>query len=119
MGELKAKKFKMRVNNKLYDVYPDMISISKQASQAVTAGAKHPTEMAKVANMDQSISIVRDSILKDYYATMVESLKKEAGKTGNITEAQLQKAFKASIKTYAESLSKNSAHSEATLAELK
>lgn len=69
--------------------------------------------------MDQSISILRNSILQNYYATMVDALKKEAGKTDKLTEAQLQKVFKASIKTYAESLSKNSADCEATLAELK
>ena len=117
MGELKAKKFKMRVNNKLYDVYPDMISISRSQSQ--DAATKHPTEMAKADDMDQSISIVRDSILKDYYGTLVAALKKEAGKTDKITEAQLQKALKASIKTYSDSLAQNSVQSVETLAELK
>ena len=29
MGDLKAKKFRMRVNNKIYDVYPDLSSILK------------------------------------------------------------------------------------------
>ena len=29
MGDLKAKKFRMRVNNKIYDVYPDLNSILK------------------------------------------------------------------------------------------
>ena len=30
MGDLKSKKFRMRVNNKIYDVYPDLISILKE-----------------------------------------------------------------------------------------
>ena len=29
LGELKSKKFRMRVNNRTYDVYPDLLSITR------------------------------------------------------------------------------------------
>ena len=117
MGELKSQKFRMRVNQKLYDVYPDFVSISRQHA-AVT---KNKKEMSKLDDLDDSIPIFRQSILRDFYANLIVSVKKEAGTGGKISEEKLQKAFKNSIKLYAENLAANadSNNASTTLEQLR
>ena len=84
MGDLKAKKFRMRVNNKIYDVYPDLNSILKsdtaEAQKKVTKKSSStaiPDEI-KSDKMADSIPIGRAAILKDFYAVLHASMKKEA-----------------------------------------
>lgn len=115
MGELKQQKFRMRVNNRNFDVYPDMISIVKDPAQVT----KHKKEMLKIEEMDNSIPICRQTILRDYYSTLVSLVKKEAGTGNKITKAKLDKAIKTSLQTYAESVQANSSRAEATLQALK
>ena len=75
MGELKQQKFNMRVNNRTFEVYPDMISILADT----TPPSKYKKEMLKVENLDNSIPIVRRTILRGYYSTLITLIKKEAG----------------------------------------
>ena len=96
LGELKQQKFRMHVNNRVYDVYPDMISISRQEIPVT----KHKKEMAKVDERSSAIPLSRDLILRDYYTALVSAIKKEATTGGKITKDKLDKAFKASIVAY-------------------
>ena len=78
MGDLKAKKFRMRVNNKIYDVYPDLNSILKadtaeaqrKSSVKKSSTAATPDEFKSDAMAD-SIPIGRAAILKDFYAVLL------------------------------------------------
>ena len=109
MGDLKAKKFRMRVNNKIYDVYPDLNSILKTdtaEAQKKTSAAKKSSTTAipdeiKSDKMADTIPIGRAAILKDFYAVLLASMKKEAKSSNKLTKAQLHKAFQTSIKAYA------------------
>lgn len=100
LGELKANKFKIRVNSKTYDVYPDLRSIAKNLSPVT----KYKKEMAKIDDLHFNVPISRDAILREFYTELVTALKKEAGTGGKLTKAKLDKAFKQSIKLYHESL---------------
>ena len=95
LGELKKRKFRMRVSHKVYDVYPDFQSLAG-VEQAESADAI----MAKASDLGTSITIVRKIILQDYYAELVTALKKEAGSTKKLTKAQLEKAYKKAIESY-------------------
>jgi hypothetical protein len=87
LGELKAQKFRMQVNNKIYHVYPDLISILKREDENQTSAKKgtkksSPTaEETMTEQMATSIPIGRAAILKDFYAHLLASMKKET-KTG-------------------------------------
>ena len=108
MGDLKAKKFRMRVNNKIYDVYPDLNSIlktdtaeaQKKSSLKKSSTNTKPDEF-KSDDMADSIPIGRAAILKDFYAVLHASMKKEAKSYGRLTKSQLNKVFQTSIKAYA------------------
>lgn len=95
MGDLKSKKFRMRVNNKIYDVYPDLISILKENTAENKklyggAGAKRMTlDDLKTDEMALSIPIGRAAILKDYYEVLLAQMKKEAKSAGKLSQAQL------------------------------
>ena len=78
MGELKAEKFRMRVNNKIYDVYPDLISILKKtgvevdsAKKSKKAPASNGEDEAKTDSMASSIPIGRAAILKEFYGVLL------------------------------------------------
>uniref|UniRef100_A0A7S3HZF8 Calcium uniporter protein C-terminal domain-containing protein n=1 Tax=Favella ehrenbergii TaxID=182087 RepID=A0A7S3HZF8_9SPIT len=105
----------MRVNNKTYDVYPDLTSIVRDPS-AVT---KHKKEMAKFDDIENSIPIARQTILRDYYTNLVQALKKEAGTGNKISQAKLDKAIAQSVKTFAQESQNDAARIEATLAMLR
>ena len=123
MGDLKSKKFRMRVNNKIYDVYPDLMSILKQNKGEFFAknNKKMTTDDFKTDEMAKSIPVGRAAILKDYYEVLLAQMKKEAKTGGKLTEAQLKKAIQNSIKAYAEQLAADSDASRAksAIAELK
>ena len=78
MGDLKAKKFRMRINNKIYDVYPDLNSILKtdtaeaqrKSSVKKSSTTATPDEF-KSDTMADSIPIGRAAILKDFYAVLL------------------------------------------------
>lgn len=118
LGELKSKKFRMRVNNRTYDVYPDLLSITRSQADA-KANAKIKKEVAKLDNLENSIAISRSVMLRDFYPILVANMKKEATTGGKITKDKLDKAIKASLKTYADTLSAESTKSQAVLDELK
>lgn len=61
-------------------------------------------ELLKMESMAKSIPIGRAAILKDFYAVLLASMKKEAKTGSSLTQAELQKAFQGSIKLYAEQL---------------
>ena len=67
LGQLKQNKFKMRVNNKVYDVYPDLISLTRDP----VAATKHKKEIAKIEGLNNSIPIARQIILRDFYSHLV------------------------------------------------
>ena len=81
LGELKQGKFRMRVNNKTYDVYPDLTSIVRDPVDA----AKHKDELKKFDAIENSIPIARQTILRDYYSSFMQALKKEAGSTNKVS----------------------------------
>ena len=108
MGDLKAKKFRMRVNNKIYDVYPDLNSILKtdtaetqKKSLLKKSSTNTKPDEFKSDDMADSIPIGRAAILKDFYAVLHASMKKEAKSYGRLTKSQLNKVFQTSIKAYA------------------
>ena len=74
----------------------------------------------KSDQMANSIPIGRAAILKEFYAVLLASMKKEA-KSGKLTQAQLNKAFETSIKVYAEQLASDaeSIRAEAVIKEMK
>ena len=80
LGELKQRKFRMKVNNKLYDVYPDLISLVR-SPEAVT---KYKQQMGKIEDIENSIPIVRQVILRDYYKALVSEMKKASGPSNRI-----------------------------------
>ena len=90
MGELKSDKFKIRVNSKTYDVYPDLRSIVRN-NDPVT---KNKREMAKLDGINLNVPISRDAILREYYVELVAALKKEQATGGKISKQKLEKAFK-------------------------
>ena len=118
LGELKSKKFRMRVNNRTYDVYPDLLSITRTQTENKTA-AKNKKELLKLDNLENSIAISRSVMLRDYYPLLVAAMKKEAGTGGKLTKDKYDKAVKASMKAYAEALVGESAKSQAVLDEIK
>jgi len=63
LGQLKQRKFKMRINNKTYDVYPDLTSLIRDPTKTT----KHKREQSKIEDINNSISISRQIILRDYY----------------------------------------------------
>lgn len=78
MGELKAEKFRMRVNNKIYDVYPDLISILKKngvevdsAKKSKKTAASNGEDETKTDSMASSIPIGRAEILKEFYGVLL------------------------------------------------
>lgn len=90
LGEIKSNKFRIRVNSKTYDVYPDLRSIVA-SNEPVTVNKK---EMVKLDALSTDVSISREMILRDYYASLVATLKKSAGTGGKLTKAKLDNAFK-------------------------
>ena len=56
LGELKQSKFRMRVNNKTYDVYPDLTSIIRNPTSVTQQQKK---EIAKFETIENSIPIAR------------------------------------------------------------
>lgn len=80
LREVKAQKFMMRVRNQTYEVYPDLRSIVRREKPK-----KNVKEMEKALHMEQSITISRQMILRDFYKEMVTELKKEAGTGGKLT----------------------------------
>ena len=55
IGQLKQGKFKMRINNKAYDVYPDLMSLVRDPAQTT----KHKKEISKIEDINNSIPISR------------------------------------------------------------
>ena len=94
LGELKQRKFRMRVNNKSYDIYPDLLSIAREEPIV----SKNKKEIAKLDKLENSIAISRQTMLRDYYPLLVSAMKKEAATGGKLSKEKLDKAFKASIK---------------------
>lgn len=87
LGELKAQKFRMRVNNKIYHVYPDLISILRRETGAQSA--KPASEESMADRMASSIPIGRAEILKDFYTQLIASMKKEAKAGESLSDAQV------------------------------
>ena len=98
----------MRVNNKVYDVYPDLISLTRDPVPAT----KYKKEIAKIENLNNSIPIARQVILRDYYSHLVASLKAGATTGGKITQAKMQAAIETSIKQYAAAVKNDTARIE-------
>lgn len=71
LGEVKNNKFKIRVNSKTYDVYPDLRSIVLN-NEPVT---KNNKEVVKIDALNMNICISRSTILRDYYTSLVATLK--------------------------------------------
>ena len=115
MGDLKSNKFKIRVNNKSFDVYPDLISLFRNQAPVT----KNKKEMLKANDMKSSIPIGRQTILRDFYSNLVAALKKEAGTGGSLSQAKLDKAFKQSIKLYAEALDADDSEITEKLSDLR
>lgn len=88
VGELTRRKFKMRVDSKEYEVYPDFRSISGMGMSYIDA-AKYKKELEKLQNLQQSVAISRQITLKIFYEKFVYAVKKEAGNKGKLTQAQL------------------------------
>ena len=79
----------MRINNKTYDVYPDFMSMVRDP----VAVTKHKREMIKMEDINNSIPIVRQVILREYYSHLVAALKQGAGTGGKITKAKIDTAI--------------------------
>ena len=105
----------MRVNNCSYDVYPDLLSITRAQTAVSGKTTKNKKELAKLDKLEGSIAISRSTMLRDFYPIMVAAMKKEAATGGKITKEKLDKALKASIKSYAEMLKGESDKSQALL----
>ena len=95
LGELKQGKFRMRVNNKTYDVYPDLGSIIRDPT-------KSSKKNATFDDIDNSIPIARQTILSDYYQNLEQALRKEAGTGGKISANKLDAAIKSSVQAFAQ-----------------
>ena len=109
----------MRVNNCSYDVYPDLLSITRSQSAISGKTTKNKKELAKLEKLEGSIAISRSVMLRDFYPILVTAMKKEAAAGGKITKEKLDKAVKSSIKSYSEMLKGESDKSQALLDELK
>ena len=55
LGQLKTEKFRMRVNNKTYDVYPDLVSLIRSPPPS----SKFKKEIGKIDDINNSIPISR------------------------------------------------------------
>jgi len=86
----------MKVNNKTYNVYPDLRSlIFKPWNFTQRKGFE------KLSKLDTTLSVARQVVLAEYYEEFFKALKKEAGSDkGSLTKAQLDKAFKQSLSAY-------------------
>ena len=96
IGELKQKKFQMRVNQKTFNVYPDLRSlIYKPTSFTSRQGFE------KLRNIDTTVAIGRQIVLAEFYEEFYNALKKEAGSAnGKLTKTQLDKELKQSCQNY-------------------
>ena len=98
IGELKTKKFKMRVNKKTYDVYPDLRSLIYKPWQFTNRKG-----FEKLRSIDSTLAIGRQVVLAEYYEELYNALKKEAGSAnGTLNKTQLEKAVKQSLQSYHE-----------------
>ena len=75
--------------------------------------------MLRANDLKTSIPIGRQTILRDFYSNLVAALKKEAGTGGSLSQAKLDKAFKQSIKLYAEALNADNSGAATKLADLR
>ena len=95
-GELKTRKFEMKVNNKTYSVYPDLRSMVFRPWQFTQRKG-----FEKLTQIDTTTAIGRQVVLAEYYEDFYKALKAEAGsENGNLTKKQIDQAFKKSLKAY-------------------
>jgi len=88
LGELKKERFQMSINGKSYTVYPDFRSLIDNKPQE------------KSCDLDSSISISRQVVLKDFYEGMVAQMRAKADKDGQLTREQFDTAMKQAITEY-------------------
>ena len=83
----------MKVNDKLYDVYPDIRSLTGSGKHYLES-TKYKKELEKLQNINVSIAIYRQVALKIYYQKFVDAVKKKASTKGKVTRAELDLAIK-------------------------
>ena len=88
LRDVKSQKFHMKVNQKVFEVYPDLRSIVRREK-----AKKNVKELDKALHMEQSITISRQMILRDFYKELVVELKKEAATGGKLSKDKLEKAI--------------------------
>ena len=105
----------MKVNNKTYNVYPDLRSMVYRPWQFTQRKG-----FEKLANIDTTLAIGRQVVLAEYYEDLFKALKTEAGgENGNLTKKQVDRAFKKSLQTYKDSAPQENADAKVALAEIK
>ena len=115
LGELKQQKFAMKVNGKTFDVYPDLTSILRNPDPVT----RNKREVAKIEDIENSIPICRQTILRDYYFLLVSEMKKSAGTGNKISQDKLNAAFEKAIQSYADTNLADSERARSTLAMLR
>ena len=114
-GDLKTRKFQMKVNNKTYSVYPDLRSMVYRPWQFTQRKG-----FEKLNRMDSTTAIGRQVVLAEYYEDFYKALKAEAGsENGNLTKKQIDQVFKKSLKAYKDGSSQEYSDAKVALAEIK